>query len=81
MVLHTCNKCKKEFSRKDAYTVHLARKKPCINIIYENDMQLNHTDIKQMLHSQAEQIQHLTEKIDQLTDFIKLKISDTITHV
>ena len=35
---YVCNLCNKDFKQKSNYNVHINRKRPCVNIITDNDL-------------------------------------------
>jgi hypothetical protein len=71
MVEHICEKCKKSFPRKDAYTKHMERKKPCVPTVTKNIFELNHDIILEALNNQIEETKQLKIQIAQLTELIK----------
>ena len=70
MVEHVCEKCKKSFARKDAYTKHMQRKKPCITPTTKNIIELNHDILLEKLNQQMEETQQLKLQMLELTNVI-----------
>jgi hypothetical protein len=66
-----CEKCKKSFPRKDAYTKHMQRKKPCITPTTKNIIELNHDILLEKLNQQAEETAKLKLQMAELINMFK----------
>jgi hypothetical protein len=62
---YICKLCNKDFKQKSNYTVHINRKRPCINIITNNESLENN-----FIPKLTENIPKLTENIPKLTENI-----------
>ena len=71
MVQHVCEKCRKCFNRKDAYTKHLQRQKPCITPTEKNLIEMNHDILLDKLNEQTNNLNQLKLQMAELTDIFK----------
>lgn len=71
MVEHICGQCKKSFDRKDAYTKHITRQKPCVGPIYKDVLKDNMTTITELIKAQTEATKKMQAEITALTEIIK----------
>ena len=73
MVLYICNKCNKNFTRKQSYDIHINRKNPCI--LDENINKIKELEYIKQLEEKCKQLENnnkeLTEKNKQFEDKIK----------
>ena len=81
MVLYICNKCNKNFTRKQAYDIHINRKNPCI--LDENINKIKELEKTKQLEEKNKQLEYsnkqLEEKNKQLEDRIKSLESENKT--
>ena len=71
MVLYICNKCNKNFTRKQSYDIHINRKNPCIldeninkikELEYNNQLEKTVEELKNTINNFEEKIKLLEEK-------------------
>jgi hypothetical protein len=63
MVLYICNKCNKNFTRKQSYNIHINRKNPCI--LDENINKIKELEYTKQLEKS---VKELTEQNKQLEE-------------
>ena len=79
---YICKLCNKDFKQKSNYTVHINRKRPCINIITNNESLENNfiPKLTENIPKLTENILILTENIPKLTENVSVltQINDNI---
>ena len=61
MVLYICNKCNKNFNRKQCYDIHINRKNPCI--LDENINKIKELEYTKQLEDSNKELIHIQKKI------------------
>jgi DNA-binding transcriptional MerR regulator len=69
MVLYICNKCNKNFTRKQAYDIHINRKNPCI--LDENINKIKELEKTKQLEEKNKQLEEKNRQLE--VDNIQLK--------
>lgn len=73
MVEHTCENCKKKFTRKDAFNKHINRKNPCTGNSYKNIVEKSIEDIIILLNRQTIEMNDLKNEVRDLRTLLQNK--------